>query len=1127
MKKLVFLFLCICTSICAIASAQTATINWTYQHQIIDGFGAADGGTSAIMSTAQQNFFFGTGSGQLGLSMLRAPIPNGGNTPGDCTSVGSSCAGPFVSDMQAVVANGGRVYASIWSPPAEYKTNDSTLCGSDAGLASGSYAAYATYFANHVQSLAALSIPLFAISVQNEPDFCPASYDGAVWSSANIDTWIKTNLGPTFSSDGINTLIFMPEDSGYGNMVATGATCGTDSSCTNYVGGYNWHDYDASEGSGNTFSPAPSPSSWASGKKYWETEVSNGNTFGPCGSTGNFDPSMTEALCWAGLVDQRMQDGANAWLYWEAVDQDHGSGVPTPDNQSLMANAASGFTVAQRAYMMGQYSKFVRPGYYRIDATHAPHSGVTISAYQNTSSGNLVIIATNQNSSSVSQTFNISNAPSFTSVTPTITSGSQSLATLSSVGVSGNSFSYTLPAQSIITFVGTGGGSGNDTLTVSTNGTGSGTVSGTDCSSGSYASGTYIGACTANPNSGSTFAGWAASGSTSCSGTGSCPQFDLTSTTNLTATFNSSNISLTVNKAGSGSGTIAGTNCSTGSYASGTQIGACTASANSGSTFAGWSASGSSSCSGTGSCAQFSLTSTTTLQATFNTTGGGGTPAYIQAAVAPGAYSTNPSTSISITPTAGDTLTLWVVSEGSISSFNAPTASGLTFTSQGTYIGSWAQGIWTATVPTTQSYTINLSANASTSEELTGIAVETSGTTTSGIVLSGFGASSGCPSCVGSTLTTTSANSMALTFMGYGYGPGLTVNSSSPFTLTSVNGLDSIQQYRGAGYYLKSSAGLYSPTWTTSNYPTMPNVSVALAASSGSTVTGVSASCSPTSITTSQTSQCSATVTGTGSPSQAVTWSVSSGSGSVNSSGLFTPSGTGTSTIKATSVQNSSYSGTANVTVTSSGGNPAYVQAVSAAGAYTTNPSTSVQITPHATGDTLTLWVASGSGITSYNTPTASGLTFTLQGSSVTSGQSQGVWTAPAPSTGTYTINFSANSSSSAALAGIVVETSGTSTSGVVLSGFGSTNDCESCSGQSLTTTSANSMVLTFMWYGIGMSGMTSPSPFAFTSVNGDDSSGMYNGAGYYLKSSTGLYSPTWTSSSYAQFEDVSVALAP
>jgi hypothetical protein len=71
-------------------------------------------------------------------------------------------------------------------------------------------------------------------------------------------------------------------------------------------------------------------------------------------------------------------------------------------------------------------------------------------------------------------------------------------------------------------------------------------------------------------------------------------------------------------------------------------------------------------------------------------------------------------------------------------------------------------------------------------------------------------------------------------------------------------------------------------------------------------------------------------------------------------------------------------------------------------------------------------------------------------------------------------------------------------------------------------------MVLTFMWYGVGLSALTSPSPFAFTSVNGNDSAwGMYNGAGYYLKSSTGSYSPTWTSSSYAVFPNVSVALAP
>jgi glucuronoarabinoxylan endo-1,4-beta-xylanase len=104
--------------------------------------------------------------------------------------------------------------------------------------------------------------------------------------------------------------------------------------------------------------------------------------------------------------------------------------------------------------VLAQYSKFVRPGYYRIDSTRQPQTGVSVSAYQNTGGGNLVIIATNYTGAAVSQTFNITNAPTFSTLTPTITSASQSLAQLSNVSLSGNSFTYTLPAQSIVTFVG-------------------------------------------------------------------------------------------------------------------------------------------------------------------------------------------------------------------------------------------------------------------------------------------------------------------------------------------------------------------------------------------------------------------------------------------------------------------------------------------------------------------------------------------------------------------------------------------------------------------------------------------------------------------------------------------------
>ena len=84
-----------------------------------------------------------------------------------------------------------------------------------------------------------------------------------------------------------------------------------------------------------------------------------------------------------------------------------------------------------------------------------------------------------------------------------------------------------------------------------------------------------------------------------------------------------------------------------------------------------------------------------------------------------------------------------------------------------------------------------------------------------------------------------------------------------------------------------------------------------------STVTGVTASCSPLSVQVGQTSQCTATVSGTGSYSSAVNWSVSNGS--ITSSGLLTapatvPAGNNV-LVLATSVQDSSKYGTRLVSV--------------------------------------------------------------------------------------------------------------------------------------------------------------------------------------------------------------------
>ena len=423
------------------AHAQTATVDWTNVHQVIDGFGASDAFVGPL-TAADLAFFFGTGTGQLGLSILRTGAPNNGDMSGNCTTVNVGCAGPYVSDMKAAIANGARVYSSPWTPPPAYKTNGLNTCTGNAGLLTSDYAAYATWLANYVKSLKTEEgITLYALSVQNEPNEC-LSYDSAFWTAAEIDTFVATNLGPTFAADGLSTLIYVPEGSGY-NEMSLGSTCATDPSCNKYIGGVVWHDYDANLTGTSTIAADPYPSDWPAGNKYWQTEASCGSGFGPNFCQTGFNTDITDALDWAAVIDQRIAvDNANAWLYWWLV------GLNSTDDQALVD---SNGTTAKRAYMLGQYSKFVRPGYSRIDATHLPASGVSVSAYQNTATGALVIVATNYSASDVSQKFAITNAPAFSSITPWTTSGSLSLAKQTSVSVTANSFTYKLPALSITT----------------------------------------------------------------------------------------------------------------------------------------------------------------------------------------------------------------------------------------------------------------------------------------------------------------------------------------------------------------------------------------------------------------------------------------------------------------------------------------------------------------------------------------------------------------------------------------------------------------------------------------------------------------------------------------------------
>ena len=405
----------------AMAGAQTATVSFGTTAQTIRGFGGAEAWMPAF-SSATESALFGTGANQLGLTILRVRIDPSSTT-------GGSNWATELSNAQGAHALGATIIATPWTPPAAWKSNDSTIEGT---LNTSEYAAYAGYLNAFTAYLAAGGVPVYAISMQNEPD-ANVTYESAVWTGATMDAWVAGNAGV------LTTKLMMPESESFITSLSDPAL--NDANAVGKISIVAGHIYGVS--------PSFYTNAENKGKEVWMTE----HYLSPANGTAS---AIGDAIAAAQEVHNSMTVGQyNAYVWWWIVDcpaEGFSSGLADTNNNPTYYGAA-----------VAQFSKFVRPGYVRVSATANPVSGVDVSAY--TGSGNDVIVAINSNGSASSVTFNMSGS-TVSSMTPYQTNSSSMLAQLSAVSVSGNAFTYSLPAQSITTFVGSGSG-GTPSFTLS------------------------------------------------------------------------------------------------------------------------------------------------------------------------------------------------------------------------------------------------------------------------------------------------------------------------------------------------------------------------------------------------------------------------------------------------------------------------------------------------------------------------------------------------------------------------------------------------------------------------------------------------------------------------------------
>ncbi|HWD17755.1 MAG TPA: hypothetical protein VHB20_00630 [Verrucomicrobiae bacterium] len=382
-------------------------VDWNDVHQRIDGFGASSA-WSGGMSAAQADSFFSTNKG-LGLSLIRSRIYPGGATSAEATI------------MQMAVQRGARAWSTPWTPPGNFKDLN-TFNGGNYVSTPQHNSAYAGELAAYVKNMkTGYGVDLYAISVQNEPTGNHTNYESCVWTAQQIHDFIPY-LAAALASNGVSsTKIMAPENESWSFDLATPTLA--DPVTAALVGVVAGHDYGGFPAPFNT-----------QGKPLWETEVA---------LLSGSDNSITNGIYWAKQIHTFLTTvGVNAWHYWWLISGD------TTGNEGL---APSSGLLAKRAYVLGQFSRWVRPNFYRVGASYT--SPIMASAFKDSASTRFAVVAINPGTTAQTTTVNLAQ---FTadSVVPYMTTSNLSLAVQTAMPVTNSSFSYTLPAMSVVTFTG-------------------------------------------------------------------------------------------------------------------------------------------------------------------------------------------------------------------------------------------------------------------------------------------------------------------------------------------------------------------------------------------------------------------------------------------------------------------------------------------------------------------------------------------------------------------------------------------------------------------------------------------------------------------------------------------------
>jgi len=270
---------------------------------------------------------------------------------------------PLIKRAMAAAGNRLKLFASPWSPPAYMKDNNDMLHGGH--LRPEFYRAWAIYYTKFIKSYRQAGVPIWGITVQNEP-MATQTWESCVYQATDERDFVKNYLGPAMVEQGLRDVHVMVWDHNRDLIVQRAQTILDDPAAAKYVWGIAFHWYEDWSGGTQMYDNVALVHHLYPTKHLLFTE----------GTPANFDStaygrwSLGEAYGRSMIHD--FNSGTEGWTDWNILLDERGgpNHVGNFCFAPVHADTRTGTLIYTNSYYyIGHFSKFIRPGARRILAS--------------------------------------------------------------------------------------------------------------------------------------------------------------------------------------------------------------------------------------------------------------------------------------------------------------------------------------------------------------------------------------------------------------------------------------------------------------------------------------------------------------------------------------------------------------------------------------------------------------------------------------------------------------------------------------------------------------------------------------------------------------------------------------